>query len=219
MRQLQRWQAHQRHRARSMLSSPPSARLLAFWPTSISVRSHPRSNRRTQHAHVPLTECPNTSLNTKPNLNNTRIPRAAYQTWTVLTALPVTLFYFSVWKLALAGPEFSTLATLAPVLLASPRVREVCRTRWGRAVLATVVAGAGIGSWGAESVWARLGGVVVGTAAGVIRWAGEWEETAVEGGGHHGIGACRFHSLRLGCTERWKQCFCWACSSRRSRST
>ncbi|ETW82916.1 hypothetical protein HETIRDRAFT_458538 [Heterobasidion irregulare TC 32-1] len=111
----------------------------------------------------------------------------SYQTWTVLTALPVTLFYFSVWKLALAGPEFSTLATLAPVFLASRRVREACRTRLGRAVLATIVAGAGIGSWGAESVWARLGGVVMGTAAGVIRWAGEWEETAVEGGGHHGI--------------------------------
>ena len=68
-------------------------------------------------------------------------------------------------------------------------------------MLATVVAGAGIGSWGAESVWARLGGVVVGTAAGVIRWAGEWEETAVEGGGHHEIGACRFLAPRSGCTE------------------
>lgn len=108
----------------------------------------------------------------------------AYQTWTLVTALPTTLFYFSVWKLALAGPEFSTLATLSPLLLGSSHILSFSRSRYGRAILSTVGAVAGIGCWKAENVWTRLGGVVLGVMAGLMRWGAEWEE----GGAYHGIG-------------------------------
>lgn len=110
--------------------------------------------------------------------------RAAYQTWTLVTALPTTLFYFSVWKLALAGPEFSTLATLAPCVLGFPAVLNFARSKYGRAFLSAVGAVAGIGCWRAESVWTRLGGVVVGVMAGLMRWGAEWEE----GQAYHGVG-------------------------------
>lgn len=121
----------------------------------------------------------------------------AYQTWTLLTALPTTLFYFSVWKLALAGPEFSSLATLSPLLLASPHILSFSRSRYGRAILSAVGAVAGIGLWKAESVWTRLGGVVVGVMAGLTRWGAEWEE----GRAYHGIGEVFVYRVGVACTH------------------
>lgn len=120
----------------------------------------------------------------------------AYQTWTLLTALPTTLFYFSVWKLALAGPEFSSLATLAPLFLASPHILSFSRARYGRAILSAVGAVAGIGLWKADSVWTRLGGVVVGVMAGLMRWGAEWEE----GRAYHGIGEVFVCCVGIACT-------------------
>lgn len=119
----------------------------------------------------------------------------AYQTWTLLTALPTTLFYFSVWKLALAGPEFSSLATLSPLLLASPHILSFSRSRYGRAIFSAVGAVAGIGLWKAESVWTRLGGVVLGVMAGLMRWGAEWEE----GRAYHGIGEVFMYCVGIAC--------------------
>lgn len=43
--------------------------------------------------------------------------RAAYVFWSIFTSLIPTLFYFSVWELAIAGHELAFLAVLSPFLL------------------------------------------------------------------------------------------------------
>ena len=52
--------------------------------------------------------------------------------WSVFTSLTPTLFYFSVWKLAIAGPEASLLCTLSPALLGIPSVHLILTSRRGR---------------------------------------------------------------------------------------
>ena len=52
--------------------------------------------------------------------------------WSVFTSLAPSLFYFSVWKLAIAGPEASLLCTLSPILLGTPSVHLILTSRRGR---------------------------------------------------------------------------------------
>ncbi|KAH9972711.1 Frag1/DRAM/Sfk1 family-domain-containing protein [Lactifluus volemus] len=107
----------------------------------------------------------------------------AYQSWTLITALPVTLFYFSVWELALAGPEFSSLATLAPFFLGFSPVLSFATSHGGRTALAAAAGAIGLGLWWAESMWVRLGAVMFGVFCTGIRWAAEWQAD-VESGYH-----------------------------------
>lgn len=65
-------------------------------------------------------------------MTSTLIPSPAYIFWSVFTSLAPTLFYFSIWKLAIAGPEASLLCTLSPVLLGIPSVHLFLTSRWGR---------------------------------------------------------------------------------------
>jgi len=60
------------------------------------------------------------------------IPAPAYIFWSVFTSLAPTLFYFSIWKLALAGPEASLLCTLSPILLGIPSVHLFLTSKRGR---------------------------------------------------------------------------------------
>jgi hypothetical protein len=115
-----------------------------------------------------------------------RIWLAAYQSWTLLTSLPVTLFYFSIWKLALAGPEFSTLTALSPVLLGFTPVLSFTVSRSGRTVLAGAAGAIGIGLWWAENMWVRLGAAMFGVFCTGLRWAGEWQSDIDRG--YHAVG-------------------------------
>jgi hypothetical protein len=56
----------------------------------------------------------------------------AYVFWSVFTSLTPTLFYFSVWELAIAGSEASLLCTLSPALLGIPSSRLFLTSRRGR---------------------------------------------------------------------------------------
>ena len=56
----------------------------------------------------------------------------AYIFWSVFTSLTPTFFYFSVWKLAIAGPEASLLCTLSPALLGIPSVHRFLASTRGR---------------------------------------------------------------------------------------
>ncbi|KAH9068217.1 Frag1/DRAM/Sfk1 family-domain-containing protein [Lactarius deliciosus] len=109
----------------------------------------------------------------------------AYLAWTLLTGLPVTLFYFSIWKLALAGPEFSALATLSPLLLGFAPVQSFANSRGGRTALAGVAGVFGLGLWWVESMWIRLGAAIIGVFCTGIRWAAEWQ--ADVGNGYHSV--------------------------------
>ena len=115
-----------------------------------------------------------------------RIRLTAYQSWTLLTSLPVTLFYFSIWKLALAGPEFSSLAALSPFLLGFIPILSFATSRGGRTVLAGAAGAIGIGLWSAESMWVRLVAAMFGVFCTAIRWAGEWQSDADRG--YHAVG-------------------------------
>jgi hypothetical protein len=134
---------------------------------------------------------------------------AAYQSWTLLTALPVTLFYFSVWELALAGPEFSSLASLSPLFLGFSPVLSFATSHGGRTVLAGAAGAIGLGLWWAESMWVRLGAVMFGVFCTGIRWAAEWQADVESG--YHAVGAL-FHPPSLiryldhFCLDL--QCFC-----------
>lgn len=97
------------------------------------------------------------------------------------------------WKLALAGPEFSTFATLSPLFLASPTILSFAQSRSGRVVLLAIGGVVGIGCWKAESVWTRLGGVVIGVMTGLLKWGAEWEE----GRPYHAIGEMPVRYLAL----------------------
>ena len=73
------------------------------------------------------------SLPVYPN-PNLLIPTPAYIFWSVFTSLAPTFFYFSVWKLAIAGPEASLLCTLSPILLGIPSVHLFLTSRRGRII-------------------------------------------------------------------------------------
>jgi hypothetical protein len=115
-----------------------------------------------------------------------RIRLTAYQSWTLLTSLPVTLFYFSIWKLALAGPEFSSVTALSPLFLGFTPVLSFAVSRGGRAVFAGAAGAIGIGLWRAESMWVRLAAAMFGVFCTSIRWAGEWQSDINRG--YHAIG-------------------------------
>ena len=59
----------------------------------------------------------------------------AYIYWSVYTSLTITLFYFSVWELGIAGHELSLLSSVSPILLGIPPFARWCRTRSGRTTL------------------------------------------------------------------------------------
>ena len=73
-----------------------------------------------------LCECSSTSR------SKLLISALAYIFWSVFTSLTPTFFYFSVWKLAIAGPEASLLCTLSPILLGIPSVNRFLTSRRGR---------------------------------------------------------------------------------------
>ena len=115
-----------------------------------------------------------------------QIRLAAYQSWTLLTSLPVILFYFSIWKLSLAVPELSSLTALSPRLLGFTPVLSFAVSRSGRTVFAGAVGAIGIGLWWTESMWARLAAALFGVFCTSIRWAGEWQSDI--NFGYHVIG-------------------------------
>ncbi|TFY72042.1 hypothetical protein EVG20_g957 [Dentipellis fragilis] len=146
--------------------------------TSTPAHAGPRVKSTIVGSFRPLEEPPSWSrlATYRPALSFLADVYFSYQSWTLLTALPTTLFYFSVWKLALAGPEFSTLATLSPIFLASSHILSFTRSHIGRQILLLTGAAVGIGIWSAESVLTRLGGVIVGVMATVAFWAGQWAD-------------------------------------------
>lgn len=59
----------------------------------------------------------------------------AYVFWSIFTALPLALFYFSIWELGIAGSELSLLSILSPCLLGIGLFRRWCQTKPGRVIL------------------------------------------------------------------------------------
>jgi len=111
---------------------------------------------------------------------------AAYIFWSIFTSLVPTLFYFSVWKLAIAGHEFTLLVTLSPVIFAIRPVFRWMKTKGGQAVghAMSMVAVAAVTLKGPG---ARLAAVTPAVGMGVLRAAAEWSGEDADMG-YRGVG-------------------------------
>ena len=97
----------------------------------------------------------------------------AYIFWSVYTALTPTLFYFSIWELAISGQEFSLLMTLAPILLGIPPFKQWAHTREGRTILHAVSL-LGLLAYISKSPVTRLFLVGFASSAATIGAAVDW---------------------------------------------
>ncbi|WVQ84587.1 hypothetical protein IAT38_006741 [Cryptococcus sp. DSM 104549] len=107
--------------------------------------------------------------------------------WTVFTSLGFQLFYWSVWKLALAGSELALIANLAGYVFASKSLSRFATSRSGHVTHRTLTVIFGMGCYFFPWPAARLLGVFVGTWAGWSALFGTWvrlkgsEEMVAEG--------------------------------------
>ena len=103
------------------------------------------------------------------------IPAPAYIFWSVFTSLAPTLFYFSIWKLAIAGPEASLLCTLSPALLGIPSVHLFLTSRRGR-ITSHLFSLVGLVAYRFNDPLHRLGLVnianIFACATAAIEWSG-----------------------------------------------
>jgi hypothetical protein len=98
----------------------------------------------------------------------------AYVFWSIFTSLAPSLFYFSVWKLAIAGHEASLISILSPCLLGIPQLRRFAFTHSGK-VAFQALGFAGLFAYLCEDPLRRLGLVnfanVCICIAAVVKWS------------------------------------------------
>lgn len=94
-----------------------------------------------------------------------------------------TLFYFSVWELAIAGSELALLSTFSPILLSIPPLNSWAHTRSGQITLHTLSL-LGLLAYALDKPVHRLLVVTFATAVLVIRQTIDWHGTDV---GYQGI--------------------------------
>jgi hypothetical protein len=123
------------------------------------------------------------------------LPNTAYIFWSIFTSLVPTLFYFSVWELAIGGAELALLSTLSPILLAIPPVLWWVRTREGRTTL-HALSFSGLTAYTLYKPMHRLMIVTFATSVLIIRQVIDWTGIDGHGVGCQGIGkwACSFYS-------------------------
>ncbi|KAH9481549.1 Protein cwh43 [Psilocybe cubensis] len=102
----------------------------------------------------------------------------SYVFWTLFTSLIPTLFYFSVWKLGIAGHELALLSVLSPLLLSLqtnlvPSVLAYARSRKGQGTL-QLISLIGVVAYLVPSPGGRLGLVAVANIVAVMRQVVAW---------------------------------------------
>ncbi|KIY44119.1 hypothetical protein FISHEDRAFT_51837 [Fistulina hepatica ATCC 64428] len=111
----------------------------------------------------------------------------SYIFWSVFTALIPTLFYFSIWELAIAGHEVALFCVLSPWFLSIPPLRSWALSHGGQTVLHL----ASIGGLTAYSFALPLHRLFVAAPAAVcamLRMAAQWTgETDDKGVVYHAI--------------------------------
>ncbi|KAJ3734145.1 hypothetical protein DFJ43DRAFT_1170983 [Lentinula guzmanii] len=99
----------------------------------------------------------------------------SYIFWSVFTSLIPTLFYFSVWELAIAGSELALFSTLSPIWLSIPPVLNWVRTRSGQATM-HLLSFIGVGAYILQSPLHRLFLVAFATSAAMIPQVVTWAD-------------------------------------------
>ncbi|KAF9067240.1 Frag1/DRAM/Sfk1 family-domain-containing protein [Rhodocollybia butyracea] len=97
----------------------------------------------------------------------------SYIFWSIFTSLIPTLFYFSVWELAIAGSELALFSTLSPIWLSIPPFLEWVRTRGGQTTM-QLLSFVGIAAYAFESPLHRLFLVAFATSAAMIPQVVKW---------------------------------------------
>jgi len=85
-----------------------------------------------------------------------------------------TLFYFSVWELAISGSELSLLVLLSPVLLGIRSLRTWVLTRSGQIALRAVAILTGLGSYALRNPLHRLFVVNFANAVILLAQTADW---------------------------------------------
>lgn len=85
-----------------------------------------------------------------------------------------TLFYFSVWELAISGSELSLLVLLSPMLLGIRPLRTWAMTRSGHVTLRAAAILTGLGSYALGSPLHRLFAVNFATAVILLAQTTVW---------------------------------------------
>jgi hypothetical protein len=97
-----------------------------------------------------------------------------------------TLFYFSIWKLAIAGQEITLLSCLSPVLLGIPGVLPWAKSREGQTALRALSL-AGLVVYAVDSPLGRLLGVAFANICMFVAQAAEWTGTEEKSVGYSAI--------------------------------
>ncbi|KAG1725361.1 uncharacterized protein EDB91DRAFT_1239861 [Suillus paluster] len=108
----------------------------------------------------------------------------SYLFWSIFTSLLTTLFYFSVWELALSGSELSLLVLLSPVLLGIRPLHSWALTRSGQVTLRAVAILTGLGSYALNSPLHRL---FVVNFANVVLLIGQTADWSAGKDGYQGL--------------------------------
>ncbi|KAG1850764.1 Frag1/DRAM/Sfk1 family-domain-containing protein [Suillus tomentosus] len=108
----------------------------------------------------------------------------SYLFWSIFTSLITTLFYFSVWQLALSGSELSLLVLLSPALLGIRPLRTCALMRSGQVTLRAVAILIGLGSYALKSPMQRL---IVVDFANVVLLVGQTADWSARKGGYQGL--------------------------------
>lgn len=91
--------------------------------------------------------------------------------WSVLTSLPLLIWYFPLWNMGVSGYEACLLAVVAPVLLAIPSVRNLCA--YSPQVPQLLNSIGVVSFWVVKPEW-RLELVALGTAFGCVSLANQF---------------------------------------------
>jgi hypothetical protein len=122
----------------------------------------------------------------------------AYIFWSVLTSLVPTLFYFSVWELAIGGAEIALLSTLSPIFLGIPPFLSWIRTRNGQTTM-HALSFLGLAAYALHSPVHRLLVVTFATGVFVIRQVVDWT-----GNGEHGV---EYQGIRKRVCWSFQRCY------------
>ncbi|KAJ4479963.1 Frag1/DRAM/Sfk1 family-domain-containing protein [Lentinula aciculospora] len=129
---------------------------------------------------IPLTQnwkvfFTNTIYLYRPYVSFTSDLYLSYIFWSVFTSLIPTLFYFSVWELAIAGSELALFSTLSPIWLSIPLVLNWARTRGGQSAM-HLLSFIGVAAYILKSPLHRLFLVAFATSAAMIPRVVTWHD-------------------------------------------
>ncbi|KIJ52651.1 hypothetical protein M422DRAFT_74128 [Sphaerobolus stellatus SS14] len=117
----------------------------------------------------------NASTSVRENISFCVDVYLAYIWWSIFTVLAPSLFYFSVWELAIAGSELSLISILSPILLGSPSISTMLGTHTARTWLQGICL-FGLTGYITDFPFLRLLVVSIANISGSLLRALEWSD-------------------------------------------